>query len=142
MTSASKRPSAAKKGAERTRSAPSLAGALAEAAWAEADLALAEALSECDALDSAADDDDRRTTLALLAQALGRAARKRGLIRVGALGATIAFDPTAHDLASSVVKTPSTVRIAARGVARGAEVLLRPRVVPAPPRVGRRKSGQ
>ncbi len=133
--------------APKTRSAapnsaaPSLSDALAEAAWAEADQALAEALIECDALMAAENKKQRDNAMALMAQALSRAARKRGLSRVGELGAAEKYDQQRHELAGAVAKMPRNVRIAARGVARGAEILLRPRVDPIV-RKARKKSGR
>lgn len=129
-----------KKSAARKRAAPSLAGALAEAAWAEADQALAEALAEADEVESAAGAAQRDAAVALMIQALSRAGRKRGLSRIGVLGAREPYDPGKHQLIAAVAKKPRTVRIAARGVARGAEILLLPRVGPVTR--GRRKSGQ
>lgn len=58
-----------------------LADALAGAAWAEADAALADALSEFDALSAAKTAAQRKDAMFLLGQALVRAARKRGLKR-------------------------------------------------------------
>jgi hypothetical protein len=119
-----------KPSAARKRAAPSvsLAGALAEAAWAEADLALAEALADLDEAETAANDAARADALAMLSQSLARAARKRGLTRLGALDEPAAFNPDEHDLAAAGAKKPKKVRIAARGVARGGEVLVRARV--------------
>lgn len=133
-----------KKGAQKRSAAPqgaarSLEAALAEAAWAEADLALAEALVEYDALTAAAKPSERKAALALLGQALGRVARKRGLSRLGDLGKRERYNRGGHDLAVSVVKTPRSVTIKARGVARGNEVLRRPRVSPIAPTPRRKK---
>jgi hypothetical protein len=117
---------APKKGAARKRATP-MAAALAEAAWMEADVALAEALADLDELISAGTD-QRADALAVLAQSLARAARKRGLTRIGALDAREPYDPAVHELRQLVAKKPKTVRIQARGVARGSQVLLKPRV--------------
>jgi hypothetical protein len=117
---------APKQGAARKRAAP-LASALAEAAWMEADLALAEALADLDELVTA-DSAQRVDALAVLAQSLSRAARKRGLTRIGALDAREPYDASVHDLRQLVAKKPKTVRIQARGVARGGQVLVKPRV--------------
>lgn len=108
----------------------SLAGALAEAAWAEADTALAQALVELDEAEAAVAEPAGVEALALLAQSLSRAARKRGLTRIGALGAVEPYDRRRHELNAPVARAPKTVRIEARGVARGDEVLARPRVGP------------
>lgn len=119
----------AKSGAVRKRAAPraSLTAALAEAAWAEADDALAEALVELDHLQTATTAKAREAAGAMLAQALSRVARKRGLTRLGALDERVAFDAGVHEL-SADGKAPKSVRIVARGVARGGDVLRRPQV--------------
>jgi hypothetical protein len=119
------KPSAARK---RAASSVSLPDALAEAAWAEADLALAEALADLDEAETAATAAARADALALLSQSLSRAARKRGLTRIGALDEKAAFNPSEHDLAAAGAKKPKKVRISARGVARGGDVLVRTRV--------------
>lgn len=136
-----------KKSAVRKRAAPkasrnkSLASALAESAWAEADDALAEALVEFDELEHCEEGEARAASMAMLGQALARAARRRGLTRIGVLGAHETFDAAKHDL-NALGKQPKAVRIAARGVARGPEVLRRPRVGPIPRKSRRRKSGR
>jgi hypothetical protein len=126
-----KKPGTRKKKAARGRSpaqTASLAGALAQAAGAEADLAFARALADFDELEAARTDNERSEALGLLAQSLSQAARKRGFSRVGVLGASEAFDPKRHDLNAS--RKPKTVRIKARGVARGREILVKPRAGP------------
>jgi hypothetical protein len=125
----SRKSASANKGAVRKRTAPraSLTNALAEAVWTDADEALAEALLELDQMQTAADAEAREVALALLAQALARTARKRGLARIGELGARVAYDADAHELDALGAK-PKTVRIVARGVARGADLLRRSRV--------------
>ena len=123
-----KRMAKSKKGAVRKRSASVavLANALAEAAWAEADIALAQALAAFDELETpkggGADAVD------LMGQALARAARRRGLVRLGAAGAVEAFDPQRHQLAKAPARPPGAVRIMVRGVSRGGEVLVKARV--------------
>ncbi len=112
---------------KRTRASAVLADALGEAAWREADIALAQALADLDELE-AASADGRESILAALAQSLARAARRRGLTRLGVLAARETYDPATHDLRSAVAKMPKTVRIEARGVARGGQVLVKPRV--------------
>ncbi|MBL8536022.1 MAG: hypothetical protein JNM59_01320 [Hyphomonadaceae bacterium] len=102
--------------------------ALAEAAWLEADLALAEALADFDELEGARDDADKAHAMVLLAQSLARAGRKRGLARLGILGATEPYDPSRHEYIAP--GKPKTVRIKARGVARGGEILVKPRAGP------------
>lgn len=104
-----------------------MASALAEAAWLEADAALAEALACCDELREGGAS-SRDALLTLLEQALARAARKRGLMRRGALGAEEIYDPQHHEFAASFVRTPKKVRIVARGVSRGDETLVKARV--------------
>jgi hypothetical protein len=127
----SKRPKsgAPKKSAARKRAAQdvSLAAALGEASWVDADQALAEALADLDEV-LGAKPTARAAALTMLAQSLNRAARKRGLTRTGELGAETAYDPARHELVAAVSKTPNKVRIEARGVARGGEVLVKPRV--------------
>jgi hypothetical protein len=121
------------------RAAQPLAQALAEAAWTDADRALADALVECDAAETAAKPAERAAALAMLGQALARAARKRGLSRIGILGGREPFDRDGHEIVGAVAKKPRTVRIQARGVARGNDILRRPLVSPATS--GRRKRG-
>jgi hypothetical protein len=96
---------------------------LAEAAWADADVALAEALADFDEAQTAADEDARADAMTMLAQSLSRAARKRGLSRQGELGARTPYDPVRHVLDDTSGRAPKTVRVAARGVSRGAEML-------------------
>lgn len=122
----------AKKSAARKRAAQGvlLTDALAEAAWAEADAALAQALADFDEVETAERKSARKDALARLGQALSRAARKRGLSRIGDLEDVTEFDAEAHDLNAAVAKTPKSVLIQARGVARGGEVLIKPRVAP------------
>jgi hypothetical protein len=116
---------AAKRAAKRV--APPV-DALAEAAWTEADGALAEALVEADRAISADRDDARDEALSLLRLALSRAARRRGLSRIGKAGALDDFDPGRHELAASARGAPKRVRIVDEGVARGREVLIKARV--------------
>lgn len=130
----SKRPKlgTAKKGAARKRAAHrvSLTDALAEAAWGEADAALAQALADFDEAETAESKKARKDAFSRLGQSLARAGRKRGLSRTGDLYSRVDFDADEHDLNASVAKTPKTVRIQARGVARGGEVLAKLRVAP------------
>jgi hypothetical protein len=121
-----------KKSAARKRAAlgVSLTAALAEAAWSEADAALAQALAEFDEAKTAEGKGAREDALARLGLSLARAGRKRGLARIGELEAREPYDPDRHDLNAPVAKAPKTVCIQARGVARGGDVLERPRVVP------------
>lgn len=121
------KPSAARK---RAAQSISLSGALAEAAWSEADLALAEALADLDEAEAATNEAACADALAMLSQSLVRAGRKRGLTRIGALHEQAAFNPKEHDLVVACAKKPKKVRIAARGVARGGDVLVRARVRP------------
>lgn len=131
----SKRPKSgtAKKSAARQRAAQgvSLTDALAEAAWSEADAALAQALADFDEAETAERKSARKDALERLGQSLARAARKRGLSRIGDLDQRVDFSAEEHDLNAAVAKTPKSVRIQARGVARGDEVLVKPRVSPA-----------
>lgn len=105
-----------------------LIDALAEAAWIEADGALAEALSCFEELEGARGA-RRRALLDLLGQALTRAARRRGLTRVGETGVAAPYDPDAHELRGGR-RPPETVTVVVRGVARGGVVLCKPRVRP------------
>lgn len=120
------------KSAARQRAAQdvSLSNALGEAAWSEADAALAQALADLDEAETAQDEAARNDALSRLGQSLARAARKRGLTRVGELGDRVAFDDAKHDLNAVVAKPPKTVLIQARGVARGGDILEKPRVAP------------
>jgi hypothetical protein len=136
MSAAKSKNRSSKAGApKRDAPRPSLASALAEAVWLEADAALAQALADWEEANTADDAGVRENALALLGQSLQRAARKRGLARVGMLGAIEPYDPDRHELGAPVAKPPKRVRILARGVARGDEVLAKARVGP----VGREK---
>ncbi len=73
----SKAPGAARKRAAQAR----LADALAGAAWAEADKALVEAMTEFSRLAGAKTPGERKDAMFLLGQALHNAARKRGLAK-------------------------------------------------------------
>lgn len=110
------------------RASPPLVDALAEAAWREADSALAEALVECDQALAAKTAKARREALEMLSLALSRAARRRGFSRLGARGALEAFDAKRHDLTAPSRRTPKRVRVLLEGVARGREVLIKARV--------------
>lgn len=130
--SKAKRPKGQPTSAARKRAAPgvSLSGALAEAAWSEADAALAQALADLDEAHTAESDAARDDALARLALALARAGRKRGLTRIGELNVQEAYSAARHALNAPVAKAPKNVRIQARGVARGADVLEKPRAAP------------
>jgi hypothetical protein len=120
-----KRPTAAKpRGA-------AMVDALAQAAWAEADIALADAIVECGRAVKAKRAAERTEALALTSQALSRAGRRRGLARLGKNGALEDFDPRRHELALSQKRAPARVRIVEEGVARGGEVLVKARAKPA-----------
>lgn len=118
------------KRAAKPRGAP-LVDAMAQAAWAEADTALAEAIVECGRAARAKRAAERTEALALTSQALARAARRRGLARLGKSGALEDYDPHRHDLTLSQKRAPSRVRIVEEGVARGGEVLVKARAKPA-----------
>lgn len=109
--------------------------ALAEAAWAQADASLAEAIVEFERAEAEADAQARDEALQLAAQALNRAARRRGLSRVGPPGARVAFDPAKHDPVDG--GPHEFVCILTSGVARGPIVLIKARVAG----VGRDKFG-
>lgn len=100
--------------------------ALAEAAWAEADAALAAALVEFGALSEAKTVKARKDAMLLLGQALTRTARKRGVAPIGVVGDVEAFDAKRHQPVTS--RAPKYVRIDAPGMARGAVVLIKARV--------------
>ncbi len=112
-----------------------LRAALAEASWAEADVALALALAELAALERTRGVAQRAVGLALLSQALRRAARKRGLTRFGVVGEVTAYDPARHELTAAGQRPPASVRITAPGMARGARVMVKARALPARPPV-------
>lgn len=112
------------------RAAPPV-DALAFAAWAEADAALAEALVECARAIEAPTQAARADSLELLSLALSRAARRRGLSRIGRAGALEDFDPKRHDLASAPKRAPKRVRIVSEGIVRGRDVLIKAQAVPA-----------
>ena len=105
-----------------------LVDALAGASWAEADGALAEALMEFSELKRALNDEP--DALGMASQALGRAARRRGLALFGDVGATVAFDPAVHEFKGSSVAA-ARVRIIREGVMRGRDVRIRAVVAPA-----------
>jgi len=122
-----KRPRTTKKRAARKRAAPPvLVNALAEAAWDEADAALAEAMVEFRGLAAATGTVRRQDAMALLNQALVRAARKRGLTLFGAVGTRETYDPSRHD--AGAVSGAKQIRIEAPGVMRGSQVLIKARV--------------
>jgi hypothetical protein len=126
-----KRPPPKRSANRATKRAGPPVDALAEAAWTEADGALAEALVECDRANAAENDEDRDEALDLLRLALARAARRRGLSRIGKASAVDDFDASRHELAASVRRAPKRVRIVDEGVARGREVLIKARVTAA-----------
>lgn len=68
-----------KAAAKPRRGAATLSAELAAASWAEADRALAEAMAEFENLQACATQKERREAMELLAQALRRAGRRRGL---------------------------------------------------------------
>lgn len=113
-----------------------LVGTLGEAGWAEADRALAAALAEAAALETAIAKLARRNTpaavqraedaFALLTQALDTTARKRGVSRFGDVGAVEKFDPARHEIIGAARKS-ARVRLIAPGVLKGGEVLLKAR---------------
>lgn len=106
----------------------SLTDALADASWAEADRALAEALADFEELVRVRNPKRRRELFELLEQSLNRAARKRGLLRIGLVGEQADYDPTIHELVSARGGKASAVEVVARGAMRGGEVLAKARV--------------
>lgn len=119
-----------KKAARPRRTEPALSEALAEAAWAEADAALALALVEFDEAEAAKKPEVREEALALARQALANAVRRRGLTRFGVIGRQEAYDPARHDLTTARARAPKSVRIVASGVARGETTLVKARARP------------
>jgi len=127
--SAPKKPKGKRAAPKGAAQAVSLSSALGEAAWAEADRALAQAMSEFEEVEAAATHVRRAEALMLLRQALARAARVRGFSRLGGEpGAVEPYDQTRHDLVSAPAIAPAEVTIVSQGVARGAEVLVKARV--------------
>jgi molecular chaperone GrpE (heat shock protein) len=121
----------AKKTERRPKSVPGreqVVDALADAAWAEADKSLAEALADFDEFELTQNPRRRRQLLSMLGQALARTARKRGLRRLGTAGGDEPFDPSRHELVTPQGERPHTVEIVVRGVARGDELLAKVRV--------------
>lgn len=126
-----KKPKARQKGA-----AFDLVGALGEAGWAEADRALASALAESAALEtaiaklsrskSAAAIQRTEDAFALLTQALDTVSRKRGVARFGEIGAVEKFDPERHEIAGTARKS-ARVKLLAPGVLKGGDVLVKAR---------------
>lgn len=106
-----------------------LTDALAEAGWAQADRALAEALIELEEAEAASTPARRAEALMLLRQALARVARARGLSRVGAEAGQIEpYDPRRHELVRESARPPAEVTVLKQGIARGDEVLVKARV--------------
>jgi len=126
-----KKPKARQKGA-----AFDLVGALGEAGWADADHALAAALAETAALEtaiaqlsrsrSAAAIQRAEDAFALLTQALDTVSRKRGVSRFGEVGAVESYDPERHEVAGGARKS-ARVKLLASGVLKGGDVLLKAR---------------
>ncbi|HVY84702.1 MAG TPA: hypothetical protein VG943_06195 [Caulobacterales bacterium] len=141
-------PRAAKPRAAARPPAFSLADKLGQAAWAEADQALARALADFANLERAADaatkalKRHRSSAKAealdggalMLRQSLLQLARKRGLTAFGEPGAVEAYDPRRHEL-NKPVRAPAFVKVLSAGWARGVgancEVLVKARVVSA-----------
>ena len=111
-----------------------LANTLAEAAWTQADRALAQALADFSELGASQSPAKRKVLLALIAQSLRRAARHRGLSRIGAVGDVAAFDADKHEFSGKGPRAPKEVRILVPGVARSGAVLVKARVAAARPR--------
>ncbi|MGE0740474.1 MAG: hypothetical protein AB7O98_03965 [Hyphomonadaceae bacterium] len=131
---AKSKPTAAKK---RAAPMPVMVSSLAQAAWAEADGALAEALMELAQAQAARNAAERALAMAMLEQAMGRVSRKRGLTRIGVAGATEAYDAKRHAFQGK--RPPKTIVVVTPGVARGGEVLAKAHVArPAPTRSKRR----
>jgi hypothetical protein len=122
--------------ARQKRAAFDLVGALGEAGWAEADRALAVALAESAALETAIAKLSRskgpaaiqrtQDAFALLTQALDTVSRKRGVARFGEVGAVERYDPERHEIAVAARKS-APVKLVAPGVLKGGEVLVKAR---------------
>ena len=126
--SAAKQPKVKRAAPKGAAQAVSLDNALGDAAWAEADRALAQAMAEFEEVEAANTQVRRAEALMLLRQALARAARVRGFSRLGAEpGESEPYDPARHELISVPAKPPAEVIIIAQGVARGAEILVKAR---------------
>ena len=120
------------KSAAVPRLADPLANALREAAWAEADLALAAALAEFDDAEAALSAADARRgadARAMGLQSLNRVDRKRGVTRFGDVGEAAAFDAARHQLDGGG-PAPKQVKIARAGLERAGVILVRARVTP------------
>lgn len=125
---AAKKPKAKRAAPKGAAQAVSLPNALGEAAWAEADRALAQAMTEFEEVEAASNQVRRAEALMLLRQALARAARVRGFSRLGGEpGAVEPYDPDRHTLISAPQRPPEEVMIVAQGVVRGEEVLVKAR---------------
>jgi hypothetical protein len=126
---APRKPKAKRAAPKSAAQAVSLADALGEAAWVEADRALAQAMAEIEEVEAASNQVRRAEALMLLRQALARAARVRGFARLGGEpGSVEAYDPRRHDLLNAPKTPPAEVTILAQGVARGEVVLVKARV--------------
>lgn len=108
-----------------------LANTLAEASWTQADRALAQALADFSELGSCQTPAKRKALIALIDQSLRRAARQRGLSRIGAEGDIAAFDAERHEFSGKGPRAPKEVRILIPGVARSGMVLVKARVATA-----------
>ena len=111
------------------RASRELADAMAKAGWSEADAALAEAVVEVAQLEvslgiASSAKSRVANALALVRQAIMRAARRRGLTIIGAPGAVVPFVPGFHELADPGSASPARVKILSVGIARGEEVLI------------------
>jgi hypothetical protein len=127
---AAKKKTATKRAADTRAAQPcdlahGLAQELAQAAWAEADRALAEAMAEFEAWQQGDVD-----AAVFVGQALRRAARTRGLTPLSQAGRVEPYDASRHALANTPSTQPSQVRIKSAGVLRGGEVLAKARATP------------
>lgn len=128
-----------------TQPAPfNLTDMMAEAAWAQADRALAQALRDAAMVEQAVRPLKRGAPrakvqpvedgLLILSQSLSRAARARGLKMFGAVGAVVPFDPRLHE-APARAREPKLVRITTPGVTRASDVVMKAVVTPSRARV-------
>lgn len=105
-----------------------IADALAEAAWSEADRALAQVVTDFLVVRAAKRAKERNEAILLLGQSLQRTMRRRGLVILGEADAIEAYDPARH--AYSGGRAPKRVRIVTPGVARDGEVLVKAQAGP------------
>jgi hypothetical protein len=125
MSTAKKRQQGKSAARPKRAASAALGQKLAQAAWAEADAALAEALAEFEAWRLGEAD-----AAELVGQALRRASRRRGLALFGRPGEIEAYDAKRHALAKAARRAPARVCLVSAGVARGEDVVVKARATP------------